>query len=212
MVKLKSMGVLGSGKGWRNEPIRHGLARKGVKTGKSSMTLVPMTLEDVIKNQSKEQLEQSVLTMSQKDYDEHKDAIANKLGIKTDKQLAELKALKKAKKEQNIKKAKEDEKQMLDKFMSNFKMKEEFKEIKKAQRIQKLKERAKQVTRVIGKGLHKATSVAEYLTPEKPRIRHEIDLGGRGGVKIKRRDLELEEQKRREAERVRRQTMYLKNI
>ena len=31
-LKIKSTG-LGSGKGWRNEPIRHGLARKGVKTG-----------------------------------------------------------------------------------------------------------------------------------------------------------------------------------
>ena len=30
-LKIKSTG-LGSGKGWRNEPIRHGLARKGVKT------------------------------------------------------------------------------------------------------------------------------------------------------------------------------------
>ena len=31
-LKIKSTG-LGSGKGWKNEPIRHGLARKGVKTG-----------------------------------------------------------------------------------------------------------------------------------------------------------------------------------
>ena len=30
-LKIKSTG-LGRGKGWKNEPIRHGLARKGVKT------------------------------------------------------------------------------------------------------------------------------------------------------------------------------------
>ena len=34
-LRIKSSGLSGN-KGWRNEPIRHGLARKGVKTGEFS--------------------------------------------------------------------------------------------------------------------------------------------------------------------------------
>ena len=38
-LKIKSSGLSGN-KGWRNEPIRHGLARKGIKTGKKTLTKV----------------------------------------------------------------------------------------------------------------------------------------------------------------------------
>ncbi len=220
-LRLKSSG-LGSKKGWILEPIRHGLARKGICTGTKTSSInengnaVPILIPAPDKNEDRE-IDRKLLMMGteesaefemkrskiikQKEKDENK-LIKQKEKNEKDNKLQEL-----------IVKSKLLPENKQQKLVEKIRIKHEL-ELDKQRGIQreKLKEGLRKVGRGIKRGLSKAVGIAESVTPQRPRSRVNIDVLGKRGVTFKKFDIDAEIKRKQEAKERAKRTIFIKQI
>ena len=199
-------------KGWVQEPIRHGLARKGIKSGRKTSFVVvpaqrlPKRFEEAEKAFTKFGNKDMGFDIAKKDKGEVKrlDELV-KSDSKSGKVIdAEFKIITDDKGKQI--KVPLTEKEIVAKRQA------------RELQVRKAGELTKGAVKGVGRGVKKvvtgAVRVAEFLSPPepKPMIKHDINVLGTGGVSIKRRDLTAEAKKRKEAEFVRSRTTFIKKI